>query len=239
VATYTLTLSDVRDRLEHKLRTDQEPDEVDGWINDVVQAMTAEIFFDEMYKEGVSFTGDGSTQIFDCPEDWAAFSWMYSETSNEPLEEFSPRELVEDAPYVFDSNVQTPRAYAPLGRTGAAGVNTVPLAQVKFDSVIPSADTVSYAYYRLHDELVNDADYILLPQNLLKTIVDGVLMESDSWNDSDQFAIHRDRFIDTMNQLKRNQNRRPNKRRTMGRSSGGGRPGRPGLPSNYPNFWGQ
>lgn len=242
MATYTLTLSEVRDRCEYKLRDDRASTQVDNWINDVVQYMTAEIFFMEMYKEdtsSVKFTGDGSKQIFDCPEDFAAFVWVYSDVQDRPLDEVSPREMIEDWT-VFDTNTQTPQAYAPLGRTGAAGANTVPLYQVKFDSIVPTGEDVLYGYYRLHDKLTADGDVILLPQNMLKTIVDGVLMESDSWNDSDQFSMHRDRFLDMMNQLKKNQNRMPNRRRGLGRSPRNmqGRPGRVSFPSNYPDVHG-
>ncbi len=235
---YTLTLASVRTRVEHKLRDNQSSDRVDEWINDVVQAMTAEVFFDELYAEG-TITGDGLAQEFDLTEDHGAFSWVYSTTRDQPLEEVSPRELMEDFPSSFDGNVQTPMVYCPLGRTGTAGVNNVPLLVVKFDSIVPSAEVVDYGYYSLHADLTSDTDVILLPQNLLATIVDGVLMEADSWSDSDQFAVHRDRFIDKMNQLKRNQNRRPNKRRGIGRSSRSGRPGRPSFPSGYPDVHGQ
>ncbi len=239
---YTTSFLNIRDRCEFKLRDDRSTTQVDNWINDVIQAMTGEIYFDEMYKEGsaVKITGDGSAQIFDLPEDFQEFVWVRSDLQDRPLDEASPREIIEDWRATTTIPVQTPQAYAKLGRTGAAGVNLVPLIQVKFDTIPASAEIMYYAYYALHPRLTSDSNPILLPQTLLSTIVDGVLMESDSWNDSDQFAMHRDRFLDKMNQLKRNQNRRPNRRRGMGRSPRGdrGRPARVQFPSNYPDVHG-
>lgn len=236
MAVYTLTLVNVRDRVEYKLRDDRAPTQVDYWINDVIQMMTAEIWFTSLYVEGVVITGDGSAQAFDLPEDFAAMSWMYSQVIDQPLDEMTPRELIEETD-VFDANAQSPRAYAMLGRSGTAGANGIEVFQVKFDSVPASAEEIDYAYYRLHPLLSSDSDPIYLPTQLLSTVVDGVLMEADSWNDSDQFQMHRDRFLDKMNQMKRNQNRLPNKRRTMGVSSRSfrGRPGRPSFPSGYPS----
>ena len=223
MATYTYTLANVRSRAEFKLRDDRSSTQVDNWINDTIQNMTAEIFFDEMYVEdsaSVLVTGDGSAHIFDLPEDFQDFVWMYSDLQKITMKEASPRQMIEDRRSPFDLMTATPEMYTRIGRTGAAGVNGVPLWQVKFDTIIPNGEKVYYGYYAMHQILTADSDYILLPQNLLSTIVDGVLMESDSWNDSDQFAMHRDRFMDKMNQLKRNQNRRPNRRRTMGLSNG-------------------
>lgn len=244
MAVYTYTLADVRTRAEFKLRDNQSSTQVDAWTNDVIQAMTAEVFFDELYREDEStylITGDGINHIFDLPEDFAAFSWVSSDLQNQPLEETTPRGMIEDWRSNFDRPVTTPQAYTLLGRSGTAGANNVPVFVVKFDSIPATSEIIYFAYYALHPLLALDADPILLPQNLLSTIVDGVLMESDSWNDSDQFALHRDRFMDKMNQLKRNQNRRPNLRRGMGRSprSGNMRPGRVQFPPDYPDVWGR
>jgi hypothetical protein len=243
MATYGYTLQDVRKRAEFKLRDDRSSTMVNNWVNDVVQNITSEVFFDELYHEDYSslyITGDGTNHLFDLQEDFAEFAWVYNYTRKHTLDEASPRELMEDFPNMLDLNVQSPMGYAKAGRMGSTGTNNVPLFQIKFDSIPTSGERVYYAYFRLHEKLVNDTDVIILPQNLLSTIVDGVLLEADSWNDSDQFAVHRDRFLDKMNQLKRNQNRRPNRRRTMGKSSGmGGRPPRPTFPSNYPDVWGQ
>lgn len=237
MAVYTLTLGAIRTRAQYKLRDTKNSARVDDWINDVIQHMTSEIFFDEMYAEGSSFkfTGDNVKQIFDCPEDFHAFSWLYSDVRKRHIEEVSPRELIEEWD-PFDVETTSPQVYAPLGRTGAAGVNAVAKFQVKFDSIIPTAENIFFGYYRLHAALAVDADVVLLPQTLLSTIVDGVLMEADSWNDSDQFVMHRDRFSERMKQLKRNQNRRPNRRRVMGRGSTDTRPGRVQFPSNYPDL---
>lgn len=234
MAVYTLTLADVRTRVEHKIRDDRSSDRVDDWINDVIQIMTSEVYFDELQSDGTdTITGDGVKQIFDLPEDFHAFIWMYDQDNNRLIEEVTPRQLVEEwSP--FDVPVQAPVVYAPLGRTGAAGVNLVPLFQVKFDSVVTSALSLNYAYYKLHPKLENDTDIILLPVTLLNTIVDGVLLESDSWSDSDQFGMHRDRFLDKMNQLKKNQNRKPNLRRVFGPRVSGAKPAPPIFPPNYP-----
>lgn len=242
MAVYTLTREKIRDRVEHKIRTTKISTRVNEWINDVIQNITSEVFFVELLSGGDlggsdKITGDGSAQTFDLPEDFAAHYGWYSKIINQPLEEITSRQHWEDH-IIFDTPVQTPRAYIPLGRTGAAGSNGVPLFQVRFESIPPSGEDIFYQYYRLHPELDSDTIPVLLPQNMLNVIVDGVLIEADSWNDSDQFGMHANRYEDKIKQLKKNQNRSPNLRRTMGRSSGlRGRPGRVQFPSNYPHGW--
>lgn len=235
---YSMTLAGARTRCEYKIgNTGEASDRVDEWINDVIQVITSEVFFKELQTDGSDvITGDGSAQVFDLPEDFVDFVWVWDTNVNDYVEEVSFRALVEDE-LTVSTPTRRPYVYALMGRTGAAGGSSnVPVVQVKFDSILAAGYEVNYSYYRQHPLLVNDDDVILLPQNLMPVIVDGVLLEADQWSDGDRFAKHRDRYENRLEQLKKNQNRRPNLRRRMG-SRGSSRPRRVMLPWNYPDIW--
>lgn len=232
MAIVILTRVEILSRVRLKLRDNQiESSDIYAWMDDVLQKLTGEVLFDELRSVETTLTGTGLVDLFDLPVDFHKMSWMRDPVTGQYLDEVHSREMVEE--YSSPStSVSPPCAYAILGRTGTV-TNLLPAFQIKFDNIPASAYVLKYEYYRLHPKLDTDSVPIQLPVTLASMIVDGVLIEADSWNDSDQFMMHRDRFESSLKSLKRNYHRSPNRVRRIGGASRSGRPGHPTLPWNY------
>jgi len=236
-----LTLSDLRSRVVRKIRNDQIDDDVDGWINDVVQWLTAEFPQESLLSDGEDLlTGTGATRFFDLPDDFQHMLVVYDETDNSPLDGVSPQAMIEEWE-TYPLVTEDPQCYTIVGRKNAVGsTNPTGIVQpkrIKFDTIVPSAKVLRYTYYKLHHKLVNDDDPVFLDPEIQAMIVDGVLLEADQFSNHEDYERHERKFMRRMDRALTRRARQPSRRVQVGGGYRRGKPYPPRLPSNYPRGW--
>jgi hypothetical protein len=240
-AAYGLNLGTVRSRVQRKVGDSEVPPaEIDGWINDVVQTITAEFPLPELASHGDDvLTGDGLAQTFELPDDFQhPLSFWIPELGYRVIDEVTQQELVEG--YLTNPiTVRDPDVYVIMGRkTGAASAEiestTMQVLNVKFDSIPVLSSEIYYAYYRYHYLLQNDTDPIYLPQSWQSLLVDGVLLESDAYRDHEDYERHERKWYRKLRRAYKNRFRRSNRPIILGGGVQSTRPARPRLPANFP-----
>lgn len=233
-----LTLKDLRDRVQRKIKTTEISLDVDGWINDVISLLIAEVLPESLISDGTdTIVGDGSSRIFDLPEDYHAMLVVSDQNRNYVYDGVSPQEMVE-VWEIHPIPTRDANVYTIVGRKGDVAAlepsGEVADSRIKFDSILPATSVYEFTYYKLHHKLVNDTDPVFLPPEFHPVIVDGVMLEADQFRDHDDYERHERKFWQRVGRLRSNQNRYPARRVTMGGSTVRNRPARPVLPSNYP-----
>lgn len=231
-----LTLADLRSRVERKIKVSSLSDDVDGWINDVIQWITVEFPVEALISDGSDvITGDGTEYIFDLPADFQSMLYHGCVDKVQPIEGISPQEMFADYQYT-SRPIRDPKVYTIVGRKKGVGdeQNQSEMADLRivYDSIPTNTKTYRIVYHKLHHKLVNDGDPCFLPPHMHSLVVDGAILESSVFKDHEDYERHERKFHMKLNRAAKAQRRYLNRNVVMGTSlpSSRGKPGYPVMP---------